>query len=101
MEGKFDPKKENIRNPEFFASQIKNISSQLEKLYLDIKNVGSDGNVRDESFLRVIFDALFKSGGELRLKANNKSEAGEAIASHIALAEKFTDFGIVSEFSIE
>jgi|GEM_PF-6658712 len=102
MEGKkFDPEKENIKNPEFFAFQIKDISSKLEKLYLDIKNVRSDGNVRDGSFLRIVFDALFKSGGKLKLSAKNKQEAEEAIASHVALAEKFTDLGIVSEFSIE
>ncbi|MSU44971.1 hypothetical protein EXS45_02215 [Candidatus Nomurabacteria bacterium] len=97
----FNPENENIRNPEFFANQIKVISEQLEKLYGDIKKVRSDGNIRDGSFLRILFDALFKGGGELKLSAENKEAAEEAIASHVALAEKFTNLGIVSIFSIE
>ena len=96
----FNPEKENIRNPEFFVSQINAISSQLERLYTDIKDITKGGNVRDGSFLRIIFDALFKGGGKLKLSAPNRKEAEEAIASHTALAEKFTDLGIRSEFSV-
>ena len=97
----FNPEKENIRNPEFFASQIKAISDLLEKLYLDIKKVGEEGNTRDQSFLRILFDALFKGSGELRLSAPNRQDAEEAIASHTALAETFSEHGIKSDFSVQ